>query len=116
MADPAGGDEEKPLYRGDLRAVAEDSYKRLIAPAIEREIRTGGTTKAEDGAISVFGKNLQQLLMQPPIAGKTVLGWIRLSVPGVSWLLWILQTTVLDTVVVYPTAPTNEKKIRAGKG
>ena len=66
---------KNPYTEGILRAAAEDSYKRLIAPAIEREIRNELTEKAEDGAISVFGKNLQQLLMQPPIAGKTVLGW-----------------------------------------
>ena len=58
-----------------LKAVVEDSYKRLIGPAIEREIRSDLTDKAEDGAIHVFGKNLEQLLMQPPIAGKVVLGW-----------------------------------------
>ena len=58
-----------------LKAAVEDSYRRLIGPAIEREIRSDMTEKAEDGAIAVFGKNLEQLLMQPPIAGQTVLGW-----------------------------------------
>ena len=73
---------EKQIIRTDnpyttpvLQEVAEDSYKRLIAPAIEREIRSELTEKAEDGAIEVFGKNLEQLLMQPPITGRTVLGW-----------------------------------------
>ena len=70
-----------------LKAVVEDSYKRLIGPAIEREIRSDLTDKAEDGAIHVFGKNLEQLLMQPPIAGKVVLGWDLRSVQAVSWQL-----------------------------
>lgn len=72
-----------------LAEALEDSYKRLIAPAIEREIRNELTEKAEDGAIKVFGKNLEQLLMQPPIAGKNVLGGIRHSVPDVNWLSWM---------------------------
>ena len=106
---------KNPYTEGILRAAAEDSYKRLIAPAIEREIRNELTEKAEDGAISVFGKNLQQLLMQPPIAGKTVLGWDPAFRTG--YKLAVVDPTgkVLDTVVVYPTAPTNEKKIRAAK-
>ena len=66
---------DNPFTTPILKEVAEDSYKRLIAPAIEREIRSDLTEKAEDGAIKVFGKNLEQLLMQPPIAGQTVLGW-----------------------------------------
>ena len=72
-----------------------DSYKRLIAPAIEREIRNELTETAEDGAIRVFGKNLEQLLMQPPIAGKVVLGWIRHFVPAVSWRSWMRRERCL---------------------
>ena len=106
---------KNPYTEGILRAAAEDSYKRLIAPAIEREIRNELTEKAEDGAISVFGKNLQQLLMQPPIAGKTVLGWDPAFRTGCKLAVVDPTGKVLDTVVVYPTAPTNEKKIRAAK-
>ena len=106
---------KNPYTEGILRAAAEDSYKRLIAPAIEREIRNDLTEKAEDGAICVFGKNLQQLLMQPPIAGKTVLGWDPAFRTGCKLAVVDPTGKVLDTVVVYPTAPTNEKKIRAAK-
>ena len=95
--------------------VTEDSYKRLIAPAIEREIRSDLTEKAEDGAIKVFGKNLEQLLMQPPIAGQTVLGWDPAFRTGCKLAVVDPTGKVLDTTVVYPTAPTNEKKIRAAK-
>ena len=66
---------ENPYTTPILKDVTEDSYKRLIAPAIEREIRSELTERAEDGAIEVFKKNLEQLLMQPPIVGQTVLGW-----------------------------------------
>ena len=97
-----------------LKAVVEDSYKRLIGPAIEREIRSDLTDKAEDGAIHVFGKNLEQLLMQPPIAGKVVLGWDPAFRTGCK-LVVDATGKVLDTTVVYPTAPTTEKKIRAAK-
>ena len=98
-----------------LKEVTEDSYKRLIAPAIEREIRSDLTEKAEDGAIKVFGKNLEQLLMQPPIAGQTVLGWDPAFRTGCKLAVVDPTGKVLDTTVVYPTAPTNEKKIRAAK-
>ena len=98
-----------------LREVVEDSYKRLIAPAIEREIRTALTEKAEDGAISVFGKNLEQLLMQPPIAGQVVLGWDPAFRTGCKLAVVDATGKVLDTTVVYPTAPTTEAKIRAAK-
>ena len=98
-----------------LKAVIEDSYKRLIAPAIEREIRNAQTEKAEEGAITVFGKNLQQLLMQPPIAGQVVLGWDPAFRTGCKLAVVDPTGKVLDTTVVYPTAPTNEKKIRAAK-
>ncbi len=96
-----------------LREVVEDSYRRLIAPAIEREIRNELTEKAEDGAISVFGKNLEQLLMQPPIAGQVVLGWDPAFRTGCKLAVVDATGKVLDTTVVYPTAPTNETKIRA---
>ena len=98
-----------------LKAVVEDSYKRLIGPAIEREIRSDLTDKAEDGAIRVFGKNLEQLLMQPPIAGKVVLGWDPAFRTGCKLAVVDATGKVLDTTVVYPTAPTTEKKIRAAK-
>ncbi len=98
-----------------LREVAADSYKRLIAPAIERDIRNELTEKAEDGAISVFGKNLEQLLMQPPIAGAVVLGWDPAFRTGCKLAVVDATGKVLDTTVVYPTAPTTEAKIRAAK-
>ena len=98
-----------------LKEVTEDSYKRLIGPAIEREIRSDLTDKAEDGAIHVFGKNLEQLLMQPPIAGKVVLGWDPAFRTGCKLAVVDATGKVLDTTVVYPTAPTTEKKIRAAK-
>lgn len=104
-----------PVTEGILREAAEDSYKRLIAPAIEREIRSDLTEKAEDGAITVFGKNLTQLLMQPPIAGRTVLGWDPAFRTGCKLAVVDPTGKVLDTVVVYPTAPTNETKIKAAK-
>ena len=106
---------ENPFTTPILKEVTEDSYKRLIAPAIEREIRSDLTEKAEDGAIKVFGKNLEQLLMQPPIAGQTVLGWDPAFRTGCKLAVVDSTGKVLDTTVVYPTAPTNEKKIRAAK-
>ena len=107
--------EENPVTEVVLRAVIEDSYDRLIAPAIERDIRNELTEKAEEGAISVFGKNLEQLLMQPPIAGKVVLGWDPAFRTGCKLAVVDATGKVLDTTVVYPTAPTTEKKIRAAK-
>ena len=98
-----------------LREAVQDSYRRLIAPAIEREIRNDLTEKAEDGAISVFGKNLEQLLLQPPIAGQVVLGWDPAFRTGCKLAVVDATGKVLDTTVVYPTAPTNETKIRAAK-
>lgn len=91
-----------------LQAATEDSYKRLIAPAIEREIRNDLTEKAEDGAIKVFGKNLVQLLMQPPIAGQVVLGWDPAFRTGCKLAVVDSTGKVLDTVVIYPTAPQNK--------
>lgn len=91
-----------------LQDVLQDSYDRLIAPAIEREIRNELTEKAEDGAISVFGKNLQQLLMQPPIAGKVVLGWDPAFRTGCKLAVVDATGKVLDTKVIYPTAPQNK--------
>ena len=99
----------------NLEAVVEDSYKRLIAPAIEREIRNDLTEKAEDGSIKVFGKNLEQLLMQPPIVGKVVLGWDPAFRTGCKLAVVDETGKVLDTTVVYPTAPTTEAKIKAAK-
>lgn len=89
---------------------AADSYKRLIAPAIEREIRNELTDQAEDGAIRVFGKNLEQLLMQPPIAGKVVLGWDPAFRTGCKLAVVDATGKVIDTSVIYPTAPTNAQK------
>ena len=106
---------ENPNTTDALKEVIEDSYKRLIAPAIEREIRNAQTKKAEEGAMNVFGKNLQQLLMQPPISGKVVLGWDPAFRTGCKLAVVDPTGKVLDTAVVYPTAPTNEKKIRAAK-
>ncbi len=106
---------ENPYTTPILREAVKDSYKRLIAPAIEREIRSELTEKAEDGAISVFGKNLEQLLMQPPIAGQVVLGWDPAFRTGCKLAVVDATGKVLDTTVVYPTAPTNEAKIRAAK-
>ncbi|MBR0397644.1 MAG: RNA-binding transcriptional accessory protein [Eubacterium sp.] len=93
-----------------LQAVIADSYKRLIAPAIEREIRNELTEAAEDGAIKVFGKNLEQLLMQPPIAGQVVLGWDPAFRTGCKLAVVDETGKVIDTDVIYPTAPTNAKK------
>lgn len=91
-----------------LKEAAEDSYKRLIGPAIEREIRNELTEKAEDGAIKVFGKNLEQLLMQPPITGKVVLGWDPAFRTGCKLAVVDSTGKVLDTIVIYPTAPQNK--------
>ncbi|MCX4327133.1 MAG: Tex family protein [Lachnospiraceae bacterium] len=91
-----------------LKDTIEDSYKRLIAPAIEREIRNELTEKAEDGAIKVFGKNLAQLLMQPPVAGRNVLGWDPAFRTGCKLAVVDSTGKVLDTTVVYPTAPQNK--------
>ncbi len=91
-----------------LKEVIADSYNRLIAPAIEREIRNELTEKAEDGAIAVFGKNLEQLLLQPPIAGKVVLGWDPAFRTGCKLAVVDATGKVLDTKVIYPTAPQNK--------
>lgn len=91
-----------------LMEVIQDAYDRLIAPAIEREIRNDLTEKAEDGAISVFGKNLEQLLMQPPIVGKVVLGWDPAFRTGCKLAVVDATGKVLDTKVIYPTAPQNK--------
>ena len=113
---------EKKTIHGDnrftapiLKAVVDDSYKRLIAPAIEREIRNDLTEKAESGAIEVFKKNLEQLLMQPPIVGQTVLGWDPAFRTG--WKLAVVDPTGkgIGTTVIYPTAPTTPQKIKASK-
>ena len=106
---------ENPNTSPILEAAVEDSYKRLIAPAIEREIRSDLTEKAEDGAIKVFGKNLEQLLMQLPIVGKVVLGWDPAFRTGCKLAVVDETGKVLDTTVIYPTAPTTEAKIKAAK-
>lgn len=113
---------EKQTIRGEnvyttpaLKEAVEDSYKRLIAPAIEREIRNELTERAEDGAIEVFGKNLHQLLMQPPIAGQVVLGWDPAFRTGCKLAVVDATGKVLGTTVIYPTAPTTPQKIKASK-
>ena len=113
---------EKKIIHGEnlsttqiLKEAIEDSYKRLIAPAIEREIRGELTEKAEDGAIEVFGKNLEQLLMQPPIVGHTVLGWDPAFRTGCKLAVVDPTGKVVDPTVIYPTAPTTPQKIQAAK-
>lgn len=91
-----------------LKEAIEDSYTRLIAPAIEREIRNDLTERAQDGAIKVFGKNLEQLLMQPPIANQVVLGWDPAFRTGCKLAVVDATGKVLDTTVIYPTAPQNK--------
>lgn len=104
---------DNPYTTDLLKAAIEDSYKRLIAGAIEREIRSELTEKAEDGAISVFGKNLTQLLMQPPITGQVVLGWDPAFRTGCKLAVVDATGKVLDTVVIFPTEP--QKKIAESK-
>ena len=106
---------DNPVTVPVLKEVAEDSYNRLIAPAIEREIRNELTESAEDGAIKVFGKNLEQLLMQPPISGQVVLGWDPAFRTGCKLAVVDGTGKVLDTTVIYPTAPTSPAKIAAAK-
>ena len=99
---------DNPNTKPILLETIADSYDRLIAPAIEREVRAELTEKAQDGAISVFGKNLGQLLMQPPIAGKVVLGWDPAFRTGCKLAVVDATGKVLDTKVIYPTAPQNK--------
>ena len=99
---------ENPYTTPVLKEIVADSYSRLIGPAIEREIRNELTEKAEDGAINVFGKNLEQLLLQPPIAGQVVLGWDPAFRTGCKLAVVDATGKVLDTVVIYPTAPQNK--------
>ena len=106
---------DNPYTAPVLKDTVQDSYHRLIAPAIEREIRSELTEKAEDGAIEVFGKNLHQLLMQPPIAGKVVLGWDPAFRTGCKLAVVDPTGKVLGTTVIYPTAPTTPQKIKASK-
>ena len=101
---------ENPYTTPVLESVISDAYHRLIAPAVEREIRNELTEKAEDGAIRVFGKNLEQLLMQPPISGQVVLGWDPAFRTGCKLAVVDATGKVLDTVVIYPTAPQNKVK------
>ena len=98
-----------------LFAAIEDSYKRLIAPSIERDIRNELTENASTEAIKVFGKNLTQLLMQPPIAGQVVLGWDPAFRTGCKLAVVDATGKVLGTTVIYPTAPTTPQKIKASK-
>ena len=91
-----------------LKDAVKDSYERLIAPSIEREIRNGLTETAEDGAIKVFGKNLEQLLLQPPVTGHVVLGWDPAFRTGCKLAVVDATGKVLDTTVIYPTAPQNK--------
>ncbi|MCH5164047.1 MAG: RNA-binding transcriptional accessory protein [Clostridiales bacterium] len=98
-----------------LRSAIDDSYARLIEPSIATEIRNMLTEKAEEGAISVFGKNLEQLLMQPPIVGQVVLGWDPAFRTGCKLAVVDATGKVLDTTVIYPTAPTTPEKIARAK-
>ncbi|MBQ3104528.1 MAG: RNA-binding transcriptional accessory protein [Lachnospiraceae bacterium] len=100
--------ESNPVTTPVLKEIIADSYQRLIAPAIEREVRNFLTEKAEDGAIAVFGKNLEQLLLQPPITGKVVLGWDPAFRTGCKLAVVDSTGKVLDTKVIYPTAPQNK--------
>ena len=99
---------DNPYTTPILKEAAADSYSRLIGPSIEREIRSDLTEKAEEGAIKVFGKNLEQLLMQPPIVGRVVLGWDPAFRTGCKLAVVDSTGKVLDTVVIYPTAPQNK--------
>lgn len=99
---------DNPITTPILQEIVKDSYHRLIAPSIEREIRSEMTEMAEDGAISVFGKNLRQLLMQPPIANQVVLGWDPAFRTGCKLAIVDATGKVLDTKVIYPTAPQNK--------
>ena len=107
--------ENNPFTSPVIKEAVKDSYHRLIAPAIEREIRNDLTEKAEDGAIQVFGKNLHQLLMQPPVAGRVVLGWDPAFRTGCKLAVVDETGKVIGTTVIYPTAPTTPKKIQASK-
>ena len=113
--------EKKTVHRDNpytavvLKETVDDSYHRLIAPAIEREVRNELTEKAEDGAIVVFGKNLQQLLMQPPVTGQVVLGWDPAFRTGCKLAVVDPTGKVIGTTVIYPTAPTTPQKIKASK-
>lgn len=105
---------EKQVGRGDyLSPALADSYKRLIAPSIETELRNELTEKAQEGAIKIFGSNLEQLLMQPPLAGKTVLGWDPAFRTGCKLAVCDPTGKILDTTVIFPTAPQN--KVREAK-
>ena len=99
---------ENPYTIPYLKEAVADSYQRLIAPAIEREIRNSLTEEAQEGAIRVFGKNLEQLLMQPPIRGQVVLGWDPAFRTGCKLAVVDATGKVLDTVVIFPTAPQNK--------
>lgn len=101
---------ENPYTTIILKEIIEDAYERLIAPSIEREIRSDLTEKAQDGAIKVFGKNLEQLLLQPPIANQIVLGWDPAFRTGCKLAVVDQTGKVLDTTVIYPTAPQNKVK------
>ena len=105
--------QKNPYTTEMMEAAAEDSYRRLIAPAVEREVRNALTEKAEEGAMTVFGKNLKQLLMQPPIKGQTVLGWDPAFRTGCKLAVVDPTGKVLDTVIIYPTEP--QKKIDQAK-
>ena len=100
--------DDHPASEEELKLAIADSYSRLIGPAIERDIRNELTDKAQEGAIAVFGKNLKQLLMVPPIAGHTVLGWDPAFRTGCKLAVVDPTGKVLDTVVVFPTAPQNK--------
>lgn len=99
---------DNPNTNDILKDAIADSYERLIAPSIERDIRSSLTEAAEDGAIKVFGSNLKQLLMQPPINGHVVLGWDPAFRTGCKLAVVDATGKVLTTKVIYPTAPQNK--------
>ena len=104
---------ENPETEFILKSVVEDSYNRLIGPSVEREVRNELTERAEEGGMKDFGKNLKQLLMQPPISGRVVLGWDPAFRTGCKLAVVDATGKILDTVVIYPTEP--QKKIKEAK-
>ena len=114
-SDRAGMNAENPYTTPYIDRAIEDGYNRLTAPSIEREIRAALTEEAQEGAIRVFGKNLEQLLMQPPISGEVVLGWDPAFRTGCKLAVVDPTGKVLDTAVIFPTAPTNEQKKAAAR-
>ena len=106
---------EEPETARLLEEACQDGYRRLMAPSLEREIRNSLTERAQEGAIRIFGKNLQQLLLQPPVPGQVVLGWDPAFRTGCKLAVVDPTGKVLETAVIYPTAPTTAEKVRKAK-